>query len=210
MQILQEKPTVSAWQLLRIWTMIGLQSFGGGASTVLLIQRIFSDRYGWITMEEYVRLWSLCVFTPGINLIALTVLIGRKLCGVPGIIASLVGLLVPSAAITCLIAAAFEQIQRFSVVQAILRGIIPATAGIMLLVGLNFASPLILKAYKEGPAHLSISLLLIIACTLAIIVVGLSVIPVLLCSALLSMLFFTPWRAPQETLASSQMEEEHD
>ena len=186
-----------AWRLFRIWTIIGLQSFGGGASTTLLIQRAFIDKYGLMTMEEFVHYWNLCVMTPGINLVALTVLIGRKFAGVPGIIASLSGLLVPSAAITCLLAAGFKLIQNSPAVQAIVKGIIPATAGIMLVVGLNFAQPLLKQAYQEGLFRLLISAAIILTCAVAIIVFHISVIPVLLGSALLSMMLFTAWRAPK-------------
>ncbi|HCJ32793.1 MAG TPA: hypothetical protein DHV65_00615, partial [Ktedonobacter sp.] len=47
------------------------------------------------------HLWNLCIFTPGINLVALTVLIGRKLGGTWGIVVSLAGMLLPSAMVTC-------------------------------------------------------------------------------------------------------------
>ncbi len=198
-----QPPIPSAWKLFRIWAIIGLQSFGGGASTTLLIQRAFIDKHRLMTMEEFTRFWSLCVMSPGINLVALTVLIGRKFAGIAGIIASLAGLLVPSATITCLLAAGFKLIQSSAAVQAILHGIIPATAGIMLLVGLNFAQPLLIKAHKEGLFRLLISSVIILACAVAIVVFHISVIPVLLGSALLSMLLFTAWHTPKIAPAES-------
>ena len=106
-----QDPRPSKWQLFRIWASVGLQSFGGGASTTLLIQRAFIEKHNWLSIEEFTHLWNLCVITPGINLVALTVLIGRKLGGVWGIVVSLAGLLLPSATITCLLAATFKQIE---------------------------------------------------------------------------------------------------
>jgi chromate transporter len=215
-----QPPVPSAWKLFRIWALIGLQSFGGGASTTLLIQRAFIDKYALMTMEEFTRFWGLCVMTPGINLVSLTVLIGRKFAGMRGIMASLAGLLVPSAAITCLLAAGFRLIQNSPAVQAILRGIIPATGGIMLLVGLNFAQPLLIRAHKEGIFRLIISAIIILACAVAIVVFHISVILVLLGSALLSMLLFTAWHTativPVESLiptltdATRKEEDRHD
>jgi chromate transporter len=212
--------TPSAWRLFRIWTLIGLQSFGGGASTTLLIQRTFIDKYKLMTIEDFTHFWALCVMTPGINLVALTVLIGRKFGGTRGIIASLAGLLIPSATITCLLAAGFKLIQNSLAVQAVLHGIIPATAGVMLLVGLNFAQPLLIQAYKEGLLRLIISAAIILACATTIIVFHISVIPVLLSSALLSMLLFTSWQkpnnapienlAPAITEASTKEDDIHD
>src|SRR5487761_1480394 len=94
-----QSPRPGAWKLLGIWTSIGLQSFGGGASTTFLIYRVFVEKRGWLLPEEYNRFWNLCVMAPGINLVGMTILVGRKLGGTRGICASLGGLLVPSAAI---------------------------------------------------------------------------------------------------------------
>jgi chromate transporter len=194
MQLQDPKPTI--WQLFRIWTGIGLQSFGGGASTTFLIQRMFIEKHKWLSMEEFLHLWNLCLLTPGINLVALTVLIGKKLGGARGIVASLAGLLVPSAAITCLLAALFVQIEHIAAVQAVVRGVVPATGGIMLLVGLNFALPLIRKGYKEGMLYLLGSSGILVACALAVIFLKLSVIVVVVGAVFLGALFFSSKPVP--------------
>src|SRR5258708_1255157 len=187
-----QDPRPGTWQLFRIWAGIGLQSFGGGASTTFLIQRAFIEKHRWVSIEEFMRFWNLCLLTPGINLIALTILIGKKIGGTRGIFASLAGLLLPSAIITCLLAALFKQIESVAAVQAVLRGVIPATGAIMLLVGLNFARPLVVKSYKAGIPYLLASGLLIIICALAVILLKLSVIVVILAAAFLGMFFFSP------------------
>src|SRR5215472_4481133 len=186
-----QEPGPGKWQLFRIWASIGLQSFGGGASTTLLIQRAFIEKHHWLSIEEFLHLWNLCILTPGINLVALTVLIGRKLGGTWGIVVSLVGMLLPSATITCLITAGFASVQHLPLVQEILRGVVPATGGIMLLVGLNFALPLIRRSYKEGMLYLLASSVLIIMCALAVVLLKLSVIIVVLGTAFLGALFFS-------------------
>jgi chromate transporter len=191
-----QDPRPGTWQLFRIWASIGLQSFGGGASTTFLIQRAFIEKHKWLSMEEFTYLWNLCILTPGINLVALTVLIGKKLGGTWGIVAALTGMLLPSATITCLLAVIFVQVQHVAAVQAIFRGVIPATGGIMLVVGLNFALPLIQKGYKEGVFYLLASSVLTIACTVAVILLKLSVIVVILGAAFLGALFFSSRSAP--------------
>jgi chromate transporter len=191
-----QDPRPSKWQLFRIWASVGLQSFGGGASTTFLIQRAFIQKHKWLSMEEFMHLWNLCILTPGINLVALTVLIGKKLGGTWGIVVSLAGMLLPSAVITCLLAAIFKQIEQVAAVQAVLRGVIPATGGIMLLVGLNFALPLIRRGYKEGVLYLLASSVLTIACALTVILLKLSVIVVILGAAFLGALFFSSRSAP--------------
>ena len=185
-----QDPQPGKWQLFRIWASIGLQSFGGGASTNFLIQRAFIEKHKWLTIEEFAYFWNLCVLTPGINLIAVTVLIGRKLGGVGGIAISLAGLLLPSALITCLLTAGFKSVEHVSAVQAILRGMVPATGGIMLLVGLNFALPLIRRGYKEGILYLLISGALVASFALAVLLLKLSVIVVILSAIVLGALIF--------------------
>jgi chromate transporter len=191
-----QDPQPGKWQLFRIWAGIGLQSFGGGASTTFLIQRVFIEKHKWLSMEEFSYLWNLCILTPGINLVALTVLIGKKLGGTWGIAISLAGMLLPSAAITCLLTAIFLQIENVAAVQAIFRGVVPATGGIMLVVGLNFARPLIRKGYKEGIFYLLVSSVITIACVLAVIYLKLSVIFVILGAAFLGTIFFSSRSTP--------------
>jgi chromate transporter len=182
----------SAWQLFAIWAGIGLQSFGGGASTTLLIQRTFIERRGWLTIDEFTRLWNLSLLTPGINLIAVTVLIGKRLRGTRGILASLAGLLMPSATITCLLAALFAQVEQQAAVQAILRGVVPATAGILGVVMVNFARPLVQRRVSAGAFYRWGAAPLVVLIALAILVWNVSAVLAVLGAALLGIVFFAP------------------
>ena len=150
MQTTSQMPRPGAWKIFLIWASIGLQSFGGGTSTTFLIIREFVEKRGWMTMEDYLHLWSLCFFAPGINLVALTILIGKRLGGALGVISALAGMLLPSVVITCLLSAGFQLIRHLTAVQAILKGVIPATAGLMLLVAFSTAQPQLKTARKRG------------------------------------------------------------
>jgi chromate transporter len=204
-------PTIGT--LLRIWTSIGLQSFGGGASTQLLIRREFVEKRPWVGADELGHFWNLCLFTPGINLIALTILIGRKLGGPWGIVVSLAGLLLPSVAVTCALTAGFEVVQHSTVIHAILRGVVPATAGVMGVVAYGFAQPIMQRARREGARSVSVSGAIMLGAALALILVKLPVAVVLVGVALLGVVIFTPWRtqtlepAATPVMASSPEEE---
>lgn len=163
---------------------------------MLLIRREFVERRRWMDDEEMSRFWNLCLFTPGINLIALTVLIGRKLGGPWGVVASLAGMLLPSSLVTCLLAVGFALVQHSTTVHAVLRGVIPATAGIMGVVGLNFARPLVERGLREGLGSLSGSIAIMLLSALALIAFNLPVTIVLVSLALLGIAVFTPWRSP--------------
>ncbi len=197
-----------AWTLLRIWAGIGLQSFGGGASTLLLIRREFVEQRPWVDADEFSRFWNLCMFTPGINLLALTVLIGRKLGGPWGVAASLAGLLLPSATITCLLAAGFQVVRQSAVIHAVLRGVIPATAGIMAVVAVDFARPLLQRGRRDGVHALGLSIAVMLGSAAALIVAKLTVVALLAVVALVGGLVLTPRRAAPAVVADPSPEGE--
>ena len=186
----------STWTLFRIWAGIGLQSFGGGAATIFLIQRVFIQKRRWLSMEDFSRLYNLSLLTPGITLVALTALIGKKLGGTRGIAVSLAGLLVPSATITCLLAALFVQLERSQATKAVLRGVIPATAGVMLLVLVNFARPIVRGSRGTDVRKLLAKGALVLAIAAAVIFANLSAIVVVIGAALIGVVFFSGHAPP--------------
>ena len=96
-------------RLFWVWLLVGLQSFGGGASTLYLIRRACMD-YGWLTEAEFAKAWGLVQVSPGINLIKLTVVLGYQVRGAGGVLIALTGLLAPSAFLTVLMTAGFSAI----------------------------------------------------------------------------------------------------
>src|SRR5437867_8495695 len=115
---------VSPWRLLWIWTIIGAQSFGGGSATLYLIRRVAVERYGWLTDEEFTRYWGICQIAPGINILGLVILIGWRVAGAFGAVLALSGLLVPSAAITVALTAAYASIRQTALVHAAIAGVV--------------------------------------------------------------------------------------
>jgi chromate transporter len=107
------------------------------------------------------RDWALAQISPGINLLKLTVLVGKQLKGWPGLLAATGGLLFPSALVTALMTAGFSVIRSQPLVQAALKGVLPATIGLSLAMGFQMGSPLLTKAYKEGGLRLGIHVLIL-------------------------------------------------
>ncbi len=62
----------------------------------------------------------------------------------------------------------------------------------MLLVGLNFALPIFQRSYKEGMLYLTGSIVVILTCFLAVVLLKLPVISVILAAIVLGALFFAP------------------
>ena len=158
-----KNPRQTSLELFRVWLSLGLQSFGGGAATLALIRRASVDTHGWLTEAEFARFWSLVQIAPGINLLALTILIGRRTAGTKGIALAVAGLLLPSAAVTVALTASYQHVQDTPLVRDALHGIIPATVGLGLVAAWQIARPALLQSRREGRGNLAFSLALLLA-----------------------------------------------
>lgn len=137
-------------RLFLMWLRIGFTSFGGGAVTQYLIQEIFIYKQKWITAEEYANIIAICQIAPGINIIAYTILIGKRLAGWRGIFVSLIGLILPSAAITIGISAIYARISELPKVQAVFRAVFAAIFGIALATNWRNVRPILESNRKRG------------------------------------------------------------
>ena len=122
----------TARSLIWAWARIGAFSFGGGSSTLILIRREFVEVRGWLDETAFREDYALSKLVPGINIIAQAILIGRRIGGGRGAVASVFGLLLPAVIVTTLLAATIAWVERFHAAQAALGGVIPATAGLTL------------------------------------------------------------------------------
>lgn len=123
-------PNPSLLELFLIWLRIGATSFGGGSATQLMIQQAFVNRRGWMTPEEFAQDWAIVQFAPGINLLAMAVVIGRRFGGAAGVVTSVLGMLAPAVAITVAMTALYVRVRDVPAVTGALRGITPALVGL--------------------------------------------------------------------------------
>lgn len=187
-------PHVPLRRLLWVWLGLGLQSFGGGTATLFLIRRAVVEQQRWLTPEEFTRDWALCFMAPGINLLCLTILVGRRVAGMVGAVVALIGLLLPSVMITLAMTAVYAQLQQLDVVRAALRGLVPATVGLGLLLAVDMVRPLLAASRAESRGSLRVSVLLL-AITIAATALWNPPVVVLLVAVGLAGALAAAWRA---------------
>jgi chromate transporter len=186
------RPTARAQ--LRVWLAIGSQSVGGGAATLLLMRRLLIRRERWLTESEFVQDWTLSRTSPGLTLIGLAALLGRRIDGRRGIALALGGLLVPSAAITIALAAGFVYIRDQPLVQAAIDGIAPATIGLTLAMMVVFVRSSI-RPGRTGAVDLAV----VTAAVVAGVAIQNGSIPIIVAGAALGWLLLgdpTPMSGP--------------
>ena len=165
------------WKLFSTFLVLGVQSFGGGSSTFALIHQA-CIKNGWLSEEAFTRDWALAQISPGINLVKLSILIGHQLRGWAGLLAAMAGLLLPSSIVTVLMTVGLEQVRSQPLVQAAMRGILPATLGLSLSMAFSMGQPIFKKAYGEGTARLGLHALILVSA--ALLMAGGAVSPVLI------------------------------
>jgi chromate transporter len=163
----QAASETSPWQLLWIWTLIGVQSFGGGSATLYLIRRTAVEQREWLTDEDLSRYWGICQIAPGINILGLVILIGFRVSGPLGAAAALTGLLLPSAAITAALTAVYAGIRDVPLIRATIAGIVPATVGLGLLLAYSMLRPLLSSARRDGPDAVILAVMLVVGSAIA-------------------------------------------
>jgi chromate transporter len=173
--------------ILMTWFSIGIQSFGGGSTTLYLIRQACITR-GWLTEAEFAKDWALVQISPGINLIKITAVIGHQLRGWPGLLAAIAGLLLPSATITVLMTAGFTIIRDWPFVKAAMRGVIPATIGISVGLGIQMAQAPLSRARREGRVRVIVQLALLAGSALLLAVAHASPVIVLALAGISGML----------------------
>lgn len=171
-----ESDTFSIFTLFITWLQIGCTSFGGGATTQYLIQEKFIYKHKWITSDEYANIIAVCQITPGTNIIAYTILIGKKLGGWIGILVSLIGLILPSAFIIVILTSFYTYISKSRMVHSGLHTVFAAIFGISLATSCRNVRPIFIKNYKRGRFIFIITIAIIVGSGAIYILFNLSVI----------------------------------
>ena len=129
-----------------LFAKISFFTFGGGYAMVPLFQSELVYRYGLMTNELFANMVALAQVTPGpIGLNAATYL-GFQQHGVIGALAASAGAIARSVVLTMIAAAFLAAFKENKYVQAILRGIRPATVGLIAAAVIFFADSSIFRA----------------------------------------------------------------
>lgn len=120
-----------------IFMKVDLMAFGGGFTTVPLIQREVVDRFGWVSTREFIDGIALGQVTPGPIVITAT-FVGYKVGGLLGALLGTIAVFFPSFLIVTTLAPRYERIKRSRQIQLMVRGILAAFIGMLLFVSYRF------------------------------------------------------------------------
>ena len=128
-------------QLFWTYLKIGTFTIGGGYVMLSMIEREIVDRKGWIDREEFMNMIALAQAAPGLIAVNSAIFIGWRIGGWRGVIATVLGAVLPSFFIILAIAMVFQDYKDLPAVESIFKGIRPAVVALI-------AAPLIRMAYS--------------------------------------------------------------
>lgn len=118
-------------QLFWTYLKIGTFTLGGGYAMLPLIEKEVVDVHHWIDSKEFVNMIALAQAAPGLIAVNSAIFIGKKIYGWRGVVACILGAVLPSIVIILLIAMFFREIKNNPTVEAIFKGVRPAVVALI-------------------------------------------------------------------------------
>ncbi len=140
------------WEMFWSFLKIGAFTLGGGYAMIPLIQREVVEKKGWINEEEFLNMLALAQSAPGVLAANAAIFIGYKIRGWRGVIATLLGSILPSFVIILLIAAVFTKYRELPALEAIFKGIRPAVVALIAAPLWKMIAPLLSPHGGKMPA----------------------------------------------------------
>ena len=124
-------------QLFLSFAKVGLFCIGGGYASMPLIQNEVVDGHHWISMHEFVDIFTISQMTPGPIGINAATFVGAKIAGIMGAIAATAGFVFPSVIIMLLMAYLYFKYGDLGIIRGVLNGLRPAVVALIASAGVG-------------------------------------------------------------------------
>jgi chromate transporter len=131
--------------LLGHFMLLSLLAVGGAITAASDMQRYLVAEHGWIGDAQFTASIAIAQAAPGPNVLFVAVL-GWNVAGLPGMVATLVGILLPSSLLTLSVTRWTARHREARGVRAFTTGMAPLTLGLLLATGWVLAEPLLRQA----------------------------------------------------------------
>ena len=126
------------WELFWSFVQVGAFCVGGGYASMPLIQEQVIERHGWLTLQQFIDIFTISQMTPGPIGINAATFVGTKVAGIPGAIAATAGFVFPSIIIVLILAKLFFKYGDIGPIRGILNGLRPAVVALICSAGVGF------------------------------------------------------------------------
>lgn len=109
-------------------------TFGGGYVIITLLKQKFVDELHWISEDEMLDLVALAQSSPGPIAVNGAILVGYKLAGIPGVLTSVLGAVIPPFVILTLISSFYTAFKSNVIIKTLLTGMKTGVAAVIMSV----------------------------------------------------------------------------
>lgn len=120
-------------------------TFGGGYVIVTLLKNKFVDEYHWIDEEEMLDLVAIAQSSPGAIAVNGAIVVGYKLGGIPGVLVSVLGAILPPMIILSLISVIYDFFITNPYIRAMLNGMTAGVGAVIVSVVYDMGSNIVKK-----------------------------------------------------------------
>ncbi|MGI5989093.1 MAG: chromate transporter [Lachnospiraceae bacterium] len=118
-------------------------TFGGGYVIVTLLKKKFVDELHWIDEDEMLDLVAIAQSSPGAIAVNGAIVVGYKIAGIPGILVSVIGAILPPFVILTLVSYFYSAFRNNFAVQAVLYGMKAGVSAVIIDVVFDMASGIV-------------------------------------------------------------------
>jgi len=145
------KPTLR--QLFFQMFTISACTFGGGFVIVTLMKQRFAEQRGWLTEPEMLDMTALAQSAPGPIAVNTAVLVGWHLAGLPGMLAAVLGCILPPILSLSVISLVYRQFIENPFVSLVLRGMQAGVAAVVMDVVCKLGGGVL---RQKSPVHIAV------------------------------------------------------
>ena len=169
-----------ALDIFLYFVRIGSFTFGGGWSIVAQMQKEYVEKRGWITGEELLDITSVGRSIPGLMIGNVSFIFGYHICGVPGGVAALFGIMFSPLIILCLVTLAYSAFRNNVYVARAMVGVRAAVVPIIGQAAMKLWKGAFKDAWGYGIAMVALGLCLLTPVNNLVIIFGAAGLGVLL------------------------------
>jgi chromate transporter len=125
------------WDIFIAMARVGVLGFGGGPSFIPLVKLEVVDNFGWLTGDDFVQVLAMGNALPGPIATKMAAFVGYRVAGIPGAIAGLAGMVLPSAVAMLLLYRLYLAFQTHPAVAGMLRAIRPVIIVLLVMLILD-------------------------------------------------------------------------
>lgn len=138
-----ESKAAILWQLFKATFLLSAFTFGGGFVIVSLMKKKFVEELGWLEEDEMLDITAIAQSSPGPIPINASVILGYRMCGLPGTLVAILGTALPPMIIISVISLFYVQFRSNPIIALALQVMRAGVAAVIFDVVINLAKNVI-------------------------------------------------------------------